>query len=90
MIDFYISVSFICLCINFLVAKDSPLEVIADILRDNLPKYVCKPLFDCFPCMASVWTTIAWLFTYPLSFKLIPAIFVVCGINVFILNIINR
>lgn len=41
-------------------------------------KYIQKPLWDCLPCMASIWTIVL---TESLNWKLI---LVVCGINVLI------
>lgn len=47
-------------------------------------RYIQKPLWDCLPCMASVWTIILTL-----SFD-VQLIFVVCGINILIDKYINE
>lgn len=44
----------------------------------RISKYIQKPIWDCLPCMAGIWTIILTL-----SFDL-KLIFIVCGINVLI------
>lgn len=47
-------------------------------------RYIQKPLWDCLPCMASVWVM---LLTWSFNVKLM---LVVCGINVIISKFINN
>ena len=42
--------------------------------------FICKPLFDCPPCMASVWGVIGWFYFTP-DIALIPYILTLCGVN---------
>lgn len=49
----------------------------------RLSRYIQKPLWDCLPCMASVWTIfLTWSFD-------IRLILIVCGINILIDKFIN-
>lgn len=54
------------------------------ILGKKWSRYVQKPLWDCLPCMASVWTIV---FTWSIDIKLILA---VCGMNVLIDVVLNK
>jgi hypothetical protein len=46
----------------------------------NMAYYVCKPLFDCPPCMASVWGLLGWFYLMP-SLAIVPYLLVLCGVN---------
>lgn len=47
---------------------------------------VCKPLFRCVICMASVWTIIFWIFMR-FEFNVILMMLTVCGFNVVLRSI---
>lgn len=86
MLEFCITVSFICAGIYF--AADAIFEKQTIWLRGKLPQFICKPIFDCLPCMSSIWTLSAWILYYgTMSWKIIPAILVVCGMNTIMLLI---
>jgi hypothetical protein len=38
------------------------LEKVANYIRIYVGEFWSKPLFDCLPCMASVWGLIGWLY----------------------------
>ena len=46
----------------------------------KIANYLCKPLFDCPPCMASVWGLIGW-FYFVTDLHLIPYLLILCGLN---------
>ena len=53
--------------------------------------FIAKPLFDCLICMASFWTVFFWLcYIKPITFELLFAVLITCGINVVIRCIINQ
>lgn len=56
------------------------------------PTHVLKPLFDCTPCMASVWGTIAfWVWELPYGFLgWLTWVFTLAGFNYLINKLINR
>ena len=45
--------------------------------------YLLKPLFNCPPCMASVWGIAGWFYFAP-DLHLIPYLLVLCGLNALI------
>lgn len=56
-------------------------NVFDKVFGDVASRIIQKPLWDCLPCMASVWTVII---TWSIDINTIPMILVVCGINVII------
>lgn len=52
-----------------LFQKGMLLGVVGDWLWKRLPEMVCKPLFQCMPCMASIYGTAFYLLS-PLSANL--------------------
>ena len=52
----------------------------------NAIDYILKPLFDCPPCMASVWGLLGWFYFMP-SLAIVPYILVLCGVNALISKI---
>ncbi len=61
-----------------------------EVLDKHLPELIKKPLYECLPCMASLWT----LLLYPLIDSVrtpidLLSFFIVCGINTLIDSFIN-
>jgi hypothetical protein len=56
------------------------LEQAATLIRDNIGEFWSKPLFDCPPCMASVWGLIGWFYFEP-NIAMIPYLLTLCGLN---------
>ena len=58
------------------------------------PSKILKPLFDCTPCMASVYGTISFFmvdsFPTPLVFSLVVWVFSLCGFNYLLNKTLNR
>ncbi len=54
------------------------------------PEFYLKPLFDCTPCMASVYGSIGYLLTYGLDIGIIVWVFSLTGFNYILNKIINR
>jgi len=46
----------------------------------EITDYLFKPLFDCPPCMASVWGFLGWFYLTP-GLALLPYLLVLCGVN---------
>lgn len=55
---------------------------VADYIRAKIGEFWCKPLFDCLPCMASVWGAYGWLFLQP-ELGIITYIVALAGLNFF-------
>lgn len=49
-----------------------------DKINQRASKYIQKPLWDCLPCMASVW---GMLFSWSINVELL---LIICGLNVLI------
>jgi hypothetical protein len=49
----------------------------------GMAEFWCKPLFDCPPCMASVWGLMGWFYFAP-QLALVPYILALCGVNALI------
>ena len=54
------------------------------------PEFYLKPLFDCTPCMASVYGSIGYLIVYGLDIGIIVWVFSLTGFNHILNKIINR
>lgn len=72
-------------CTGMFVAFNGP-GMILNSVSDNLdlfcPEWLRKPLYECLSCMASIWSVVLWIAIYQsLSFKLIVAIVITCGMN---------
>lgn len=58
------------------------LGFIGKLMRDKMPSWLSKPLFDCPPCMSSVHGTLVYLIFYPEGvFLWFFYIVVLCGVN---------
>jgi hypothetical protein len=75
--------SLICLGVHVLTRDGMLFENIANLVRDNISEFWCKPLFDCPPCMASVWGLLGWFYLTP-SLAIVPYLLVLCGVNALI------
>jgi hypothetical protein len=53
-------------------------------LGSKISRYVQKPIWDCLPCMASVWTLLLVLRYTHDPITILQLILIVCGINVLI------
>jgi hypothetical protein len=64
---------------------------LADRLRLILPIYICKPLFDCPPCMASFWGIVIYICLVNSNYlDLIIYLPTLCGANYIINTILNK
>jgi hypothetical protein len=54
------------------------------------PEFYLKPLFDCTPCMASVYGTAGYLIVYGLEIEIIVWVLSLTGFNHILNKIINR
>ena len=54
---------------------------INDLLKEN--EWIVKPIYDCLPCMASIWTC---LILWNIDIK---SILIVCGMNAIIASILQ-
>ena len=49
-------------------------------VNDDWNEYIRKPLYDCPPCMSSVWGVLGWLYFAP-DFNIILYLLALCGLN---------
>jgi hypothetical protein len=56
---------------------------VAEYIRSIVGEYSAKPLFDCPPCMASVWGLLGWFYLMP-GLAIVPYLLVLCGVNALI------
>ena len=54
------------------------------------PEWYLKPLFDCTPCMASLYGTASYLIVYGLDIEIVVWVFSLTGFNYILNKIINR
>lgn len=73
----------VCLGVHVLTREGMLLGSFAEYTRAVIGEFWCKPLFDCPPCMASVWGLIGWLYLNP-AMQLIPYLLLLCGVNALI------
>ena len=74
--------SLMCLGVHLLTCEDMLLEHPADVIRGFIGDFATKPLFDCLPCMASVWGAIGW-FVFTPDINIIVYMLTLCGFNWF-------
>lgn len=78
--------SLACLGIHCLTSEGMVLNKPAEWIHNKLDgvfdfsDFICKPLFDCMPCMASIWGIIGWFYFQP-DIHLIPYLLILCGVN---------
>lgn len=72
--------SLICLGVHVVTRDGMLFGHVADYIRHYIGEFPSKPLFDCPPCMASVWGIIGWFYFIP-DIALIPYILTLCGVN---------
>lgn len=72
--------SLACLGIHCVTRDGMIFGTIADYIRDAIGDMTCKPLFDCPPCMASIWGIAGWFYFQP-ELNIIPYLLVLCGVN---------
>lgn len=89
---FCLLVSLFCTGLHIIMNFDEMLLVpVANFLSTHLAEWICKPLFECLPCMASVWSVVLWLvWKGSLSFTVLFVMFVVCGMNGIVSSIIKN
>ena len=81
--------SLVCLGVHVLTRDGMLFAPVADWIRNslkgvfNISEFWCKPLFDCPPCMASVWGLLGWFYLMP-SLAIVPYLLVLCGVNALI------
>jgi hypothetical protein len=69
-----------CLGVHCLTREGMLFEQAANFIRHYVGEFWSKPLFDCPPCMASVWGLIGWLY-FVTDLHLIPYLLILCGLN---------
>ena len=62
-----IVISLFCNGIKRLFGDGTLLGWLGDLMLEWLPLWLCKPLFWCCACMASVWGTVGYLLLYEFS-----------------------
>lgn len=72
--------SLACLGIHCVTREGMIFGAVADYIRDCIGEYSSKPLFDCPPCMASVWGIAGWFYSHP-EIHIIPYLLILCGVN---------
>ena len=72
--------SLCCLGVHCLTREDMLFEKAANYIRHYVGEFWSKPLFDCPPCMASVWGLIGWFYFEP-NIAMIPYLLILCGLN---------
>jgi hypothetical protein len=72
--------SLACLGVHCLTREGMLLEKVGNYIRHYVGDYWSKPLFDCPPCMASVWGLMGWLY-FVTDLHLIPYLLILCGLN---------
>ena len=75
--------SFACLGVHCLTREGMLMYNVADYIRSKVGEFICKPLFDCPPCMASVWGLLGWFYLEP-GLAIVPYMLVLCGVNALI------
>lgn len=75
--------SLLCLGVHLLTDEGMLLEYPADVLRAFIGDFPCKPLFDCLPCMASVWGIVGWYAFDMVEINPIVYMLCLCGVNWF-------
>lgn len=93
MLEIVVIISLICIGIHMLTAKGMIFHKFAKAIeytmQDSKFNFILEPLFACPPCMASVYTLIAW-FYMDYSFDLVPVMLAVCGLNTALLSLIQN
>jgi hypothetical protein len=69
-----------CLGVHCLTREGMLFEQAANYIRLYVGEFWSKPLFDCPPCMASVWGLLGWFYLTP-SLAIVPYLLVLCGVN---------
>lgn len=75
--------SLACLGIHCVTRDGMVFGPIAEYIRALVGDFSAKPLFDCPPCMASVWGFLGWFYLTP-GLALLPYLLVLCGVNALI------
>lgn len=84
--------SIICLGIHTTTREGMVFEPIANAMRCfangimDESQYLCKPLFDCMPCMASIWGVAGYFYFEP-DINIIVYVLALCGVNALISKI---
>lgn len=93
MLETIIIISLICVAINIATWKSMILHepakyienIITKIVGEKLCYWILEPLYKCPICMGSLWTIIIWLHE-DCSFRLIPVLLGVVGLNTLFLS----
>jgi hypothetical protein len=75
--------SLACLGVQCLTREGMLMYKVADYISSKVGEFICKPLFDCPPCMASVWGLLGWFYLEP-GLAILPYMLVLCGVNALI------
>lgn len=77
--------SLVCLGIHVLTRVDMLLWPLIQH-TERWSDYIKKPLFDCPPCMASIWGAIGYIYFAP-DINAIPYLLALCGFNALLSNL---
>lgn len=94
MIDKVITISLIIVAIHVslmdgMIFDDLRKKMDAFLEKHNL--YLLKmPLYECVICMGGIWSLVIYPFLYGFSWKVIPTMLCVIGLNALISPIINK
>lgn len=81
MIEKLLFASLWCLGVYCIFSPNYILGRVGDFMRNELPRWMAKPLFDCPPCMAS-FHGLMFCFFYSLSpFEFVPFVICLSGLN---------
>lgn len=73
---------FVCIAIQFCVQEGNVAFFLRSKVEYFLPWYIRKPLYDCLPCMASVWgSAVYFVHGNPLNWNWLFFVLLCCGIN---------
>jgi hypothetical protein len=75
--------SLACLGVHILTRDGMLFGTAAEYIRSIVGEFSSKPLFDCPPCMASVWGLLGWFYLIP-NLAIVPYLLVLCGLNALI------
>ncbi len=63
---------------------------VAAWLKERLPEYLCKPLFECPICLVPWYGVPLYVFLWGWQIEMIPVIFAAMGFNAIVVTIENK
>lgn len=73
-----------CLGVYCVLSPNYLLGWLGDSMREVLPRWMAKPMFDCLPCMASIHGTLIHFISGGDVFTWIPFVICLSGLNYFL------